>query len=271
MSNYNEVKEICNDIINKESKRHNIDINAYIVGNLEFYKTDFYKSNIKLCHGIIDKLMLLTTPFNTGGLYESRDKSLVIYINKYKFMPSNNLTKVIFILYHEIFHSIQSKELDNRNYNWNNYYDFISQLERFAKKNIHSEIKRYNYNHDSFMFETLADIYGIINAKKYLKENNIEIDNEYLNLIDEDIKNRMNNYDISYIIDIIIKEYKYIKNNNNFKTYNFDIFLNSNGEPKNKEEILNDKRINQIDRLIVEAFFNSKAFNKKTKQNIRSK
>lgn len=269
MSNYNKVKEICNDILKKASNKYNIDINAYIVGSIEFYKTDFYKNNLKLCNSIIDKIVLSTIPYNTVGLYESRDKSLVIYIHKYKFMPSNNITKVLFVLYHELFHSIQNKELDNKDYNWNNYYDFICQLERFAKKNIYSEIRRYDKEHDSFMFETLADIFGMINTKKYLEQNNIKPDNRFIDKIDDNINNRMNDYDQTYLIDIIIKEYKFIKNNRDFKTHNFDIFLTKEGVPKDKEEILKDKRINKIDKTIVEAFFNSKSFNKKP--NIRSR
>ena len=258
---YQEVKDICSLVVDEECKKYNLDLNIHIIGKLEFFKTDFFKDNFKLYKSFLDRKCLISTPFLCSGVYYPPSNDLFIFIDN-KLINSNNLTNVLVALYHEIYHSIQNEEhnRDKNSYDWNNFYNFISELEKFAHSYIKSESLRYSEYHDSFMFEMLADTYAIINTRNFMKKHNYKIDYEFLDTCD---KNNLFQYECfmgSYLIDVIIDNYKEIKKIDKFKSYNFDIFLDDDGKPKLVDIILKDERIINMDKKIIKSFLISKNF-----------
>ena len=259
---YQEVKDICTLIIDEESKKHGLDLDINVVGKLEFFKTDFFKKNFKLHKDFFNRKFLVMTPFLCSGVFYPPTSQLFVFLSNNKLIKAKDLTYIILVLYHEIYHAVQNSNhnKNEQSYDWSNYYNFISELEKFAHANILSESKRYNDKHDSFLFEILADMYAIIHTRDFMKKNNYKIDEK---LLEDNDNNNLFHYECyisSNLIDAIIDDYELIKDDEEFKSKGFDIFLDDKGNPKRLEVIFSDKRIKNVDKQIIKAFLISRNF-----------
>lgn len=230
-------------------------------------------------------LNFITIPFNVKGFYNDTDDAIIIFINNYDQLPfpsniyaqlflgrKTKITNLLVATYHEIYHAIDWNK--SNGFDIGNYDQFACDIERFKDKYMQDSSKiisiidnfKYMHNtkyHDSFMYEILANQYGIRKTKEFIMKNPNAYDYnlDYLNKLEQRYNEQYNNYNLSKNLDVIIDNYNILlKKILNFDKRLFEIFLNDNGTFKDIKTSLLDERLKFIDKRILQAFYNTQAF-----------
>lgn len=220
-------KEII-ELIKKEISANNIDTNLMIINKINYYKSDFFKQNLKLVKNT-EKISYMQYPFIYSGLYSSENNVLIIFLNNCKISFSIlkkeftllDLSNILRVLYHEIMHYKQANIRYNQTLTTTTFLyemeDIIADYDKLF----------YKKKHDEFFIEIEANVYAFNELKKYIINANIK-DKKILDNID---KNKI----------------KYI---NRLKHYNFVEFFNKFLECCQKNQLY---RLNKF--RLIEMFF----------------
>lgn len=236
-------------IIKEEVSTHDVDI--IIVNKLEYYRSDFFKSNIKIKR-IKEKIQYIKYPFMYSGLYSEESNLIIIFITnckaplsiniKHKF-TSRDIINTLRILYHEIKHLKQS----NLKYNQPmTPVEFIYEMEDII---TNCNPKYYDLKHDEFFIEIEANVYASYELNEFATKNNI-VDKELLNFIaslQNKYKNRLNKYDFYKQFSEFIKcckKYGLYKNENNKI---IKMIYDNEGNFKSLNEIILDEEFKKLD------------------------
>lgn len=265
---YLEAKALCDNVLKDEISKHNLDIESYSFGRLSYYNSTYFKENIKKMNKLSLSLVyrFFAGPLINTGYFAYTDDTLVVFLNNIIGIDfSCSAVDILRTSYHEIYHAIDHRNIRKGYYDLN-YNIFASSIDRFLRDHYIGHFLKYKFTrkgHDTCMFEILADVYAVKEAEEFIKRNPHSYKYEYFKL--ERYKHRCYknymNYDLSKRLDFIIKNYIHIKKCSDFDDSVFSIFLNADGTIKSLNVIRDDKRINDIDKKIISAFLNTKAFN----------
>lgn len=156
------IRNICNDVIDLENKKYNLNINIYPVTFIEYFNNYLLKEKVSLVKKVSD-LGIAFIP-DIGG-FNDHNNNIVIFI-KNIIKSKKNKDTLLYILescYHEVRHTLQD-ELE-----FPEYHKFIRNVERNLRTMKNESY--YMIHHDRFSTEIDANIYGIENSIKYIKDN----------------------------------------------------------------------------------------------------
>lgn len=280
---YYEAKFFCQNILEKEIKNLNLEIKPFIFGRLSYFNEKHFKDEFKYNLMIIDDLYnyslkekinsfinvlkILSFPVQANGVYRNQKKSLIVFANDIGHpILKNNIVQLLKTTYHELYHAIYFNT-KQKGFKFNDFNSFACDLEQFLMKHNIGTPLRYLYNHDSFMFEILANIYGVKKTEEYISQNPNahNYDLKKLKKIKQKYDRQYDNYNLSKILDDIIKNYKSALKCKDFDKSFFEIFLNEDGTFKNLNSSFLNEKINQIDKRIIDAFLNTNSFLKEAK------
>ena len=265
--NKDEAIETFKSIIKKESDEHNLNLKFISISLsdsvkelFEYHKIKLYKSkhwkeafsiyrNVKKCFAYYDD------QFNSVNFIT--DKKLIIKrLDKYKKL------KLIHTAYHEVFHAIDNKRIDDfyqKDMNVSSIgFDYFFSIIEAILWDIDEVSKRYNSNHDGFICEIQADLYGV---EKAISNNRFHADDIYkLLLIKDNAEKEYKKYDTNFFINIFYKRYK--DNWDKDERLNKRIFsmFYEEGDYKTLDEIVNHDEIKCVDARIVAAIITSDSF-----------
>ena len=154
-------KAIAHDIIDKEVIANQMVCGVFPLTFVEYYH-DFLPS--KRYH-LMRKIHLILSPNQCMGLFMPQENSIIIFLdnfNEMRVLPFQ-LEELVLTCYHEVRHLMQG---------WFSVGSLSGYLKEIEEKIRASGARRdYNVNHDQYSFEIGANLYGIVNAQKYLKKN----------------------------------------------------------------------------------------------------
>ena len=262
-----EAIETFKSIIKKESDEHNLNlkfINISLSDSVkeifEFHKIKLYKSehwieafkiyrSVKKCFAYYDD-QLNSVNFIT-------DKKIIIKsLDKYKKL------KLIHTAYHEAFHAIDKKRVDDfyqKDLDVNSIgFDYFFSILEALLWDVDEVSKRYHANHDGFIIEIQADLYGV---EKAISNNRFKADDIYkLLIVKDNAEKEYRRYDTNFFINAFFKYYRgnWYKDKRLNKTI-FSIFYEGD-KYKTLEEIFRNDKIGCVDNRIVASIITSDSF-----------
>lgn len=249
--NVKELKRITNKIVEEQKDIHGIDVNAFPVTFIEYYTDYVFKGKFSL-----NRISDYIYPLNLMGFYGKGD--IVIFLNRVEKIKkidfSKGVVEFLDTVYHELRHSIQKSALDI------SYEKYIFFLEKHL---MIERVKEFDYltNHDEFLIEIDANLYGIRNASEYLKKYEPEMyeeKKEYMERLEKKYIFDYNMYDASRTFDlaVTVMRNQYRKDGISCET----IFMNENGTFKSIKDILDNPLLNTIDKRVVALIMSSETF-----------
>lgn len=179
---YEEMKNICQNILNEEIQNNNLKTTSYVFSKLTYYNSDYFKKRfmhslsltkrdnsiiknkivtviegIKNFHKTLDDIMI---PFYYNAYYHDIDNTIVIFINTYEKVPfpiniyakflfgqKTKITNLLVATYHEIYHAIDWNK--SNGFDISNYNQFACDIERITQ-NMASSWLEYEYNQQKY-------------------------------------------------------------------------------------------------------------------------
>lgn len=265
--NKDEAIETFKSIIKKESDEHNLNLKFVNISISDKVKEVLKNNNIKLyrildwINAIIDYRMLrkcfayYDEYLNTINFIT--DKKIIIKKSDYY-----NKINLIESVYHEVFHAIDKKRIDDFYQNDIDVsrigFDYFFSIVESLIWNNYDVIIRYDLDHDSFISEIQADLYGVEKAIS----NNRFLSDDICKLLE--IKNnaekQYEKYDTNFFINELYQYYqeKWDKDERLNKRI-FSMFYEE-GDYKTLDEIVNHDEIKCVDARIVAAIVTSDSF-----------
>lgn len=271
---YIDFKKLCESILSEEIDKHNLNIKSYSFGRLSYYNSSYFKEGLnRLINTRGENGLRLTSlyckvllsPIMNTGYFSYDDDTLVIFLNDIVDINfSNDIVDLLRNVYHELYHAIDHRNIDDGYYEIN-YNVFASSIDHFLRDHYVGHFLKYKFTrkgYDSCMFEILADIYATKKVDEFIKANPDMYDYNVskLNKYKQKCYDRYIAYDLTKRLDFIIKNYNDIKKCSDFDDSIFKLFLDENGHFKSLEELNLDERIKALDFKIVNAFMNTNAF-----------
>ena len=257
--NKKEQRKLLYKIMEKEIIENELNIMPYCFGSIRYYNSKYFKNNIKkglkLSNGnkIFD---ILFKPFISRGVYDFHDREIVVFYDKIPIY--DNIIYSLQTIFHELFHGIDENGKANM---LDEYTKFADECDKFIIDTApYIEIIKYTTNnkiHDSYMFEILANIYGVVKTYKYIKDNNIKCNKfeiETLNKLKEKYYKQYLNYDLSKSLNTIIEDYKNNLKYEDFDSTIFEFFLTDKGIVKDINAIFSNEEVLKLDPRILVAF-----------------
>lgn len=258
-----ELKQIIEEITEEEQKEVFPEkLKVHPIFLHEYYKIDKVKTRWKLVD-FKEKISIIRNSLRTLGLNFKNDNEIYIILTilfketiKKRIDTKNphQLVELITTVYHEIGHSRQRIKTENYS-----YYEqmLINPIEDYIKNNNGAH---YGKNHDDYLSEIDADIYGITKSEQFLKQNNLyEEEKDYIKGLKAEYYLRKKNYDFDEIFEEFYKIYKSKaikqrgKINNNLPLETFiDIFFEK--DTANFKSIIDICRNKNFDTLDKEMF-----------------
>lgn len=270
------LKDLALEIASKQEQENDIKIDIKPMTIVEYYKSDTFKKDLILTdeHGYKSlDLSVLKYPFIYDAFYEIDRKDIIVFIkNKIAIKTNSDLAYIDFIIaiYHEIKHQLQYK--DREKITKLDFETFAFDIEILVQ---YFNPKHYNQHHGQNFMEIEANLYGVNNAIKYLKEENSlnEFNESHLNKLNEAYELDLKNYDFQKFFRMFNE---IVMTNDQIETDElpgwFEIFYNDDKTIKNIDEILKHEDIGHVDKRFLEAFFSSAHFLESIKfENFESK
>lgn len=237
------------EMLQEEVSTRGVDI--IIVNKLKYYRSDFFKNNIKT-KKLKEKITYIKYPFIYSGLYSEESNLIIIFINNCKTTPTINIKNeftthdiinTIRILYHEIKHLTQSRE---RYSGPMTTVEFIYEMEDVL---TNYNPKYYDSKHDDFFIEIEANVYATYKLNEFVSNNNILDKGElrFIEKLQNKYKNRLNKYNFYKQFSEFIKccdKYKLYKNATNRV---IKMIYDEEGNFKSLKEIILDQEFNKLD------------------------
>lgn len=272
---YYKAKNLIQKLLEEECKKEKIDISVFSLGRLSYFNSSYFKSAIKkdlklICSkkamgkqiaSFSEALILLMLPLHSGGFYNYKDQSLVVFLNDVGIpIISNNILMLLYTAYHELYHAIyhahKKSFFDSSNFN-----QFACNLEDFLQEHCLEINVKYLFQHDSFMSEILASQYGIAKTGEYINNHPNEhfYNIQKLNRLKKRFQKKYQNYNLSLFLEIIIQAYPDCLKIEDFDKSFFSLFLNDDGTFKDINS-LTSSQFQHIDPRIINAFLNTPSF-----------
>ena len=265
--NKDEAIETFKSIIKKESDEHNLNLKFVNISISDKVKEVLKNNNIKLyrildwINAIIDYRMLrkcfayYDEYLNTINFIT--DKKIIIKKSDYY-----NKINLIESAYHEVFHAIDKKRIDDFYQNDIDVrrisFDYFFSIVESLIWNNYDVIIRYDLDHDSFISEIQADLYGV---EKAISNNRFKADDIYkLLIVKDNAEKEYRRYDTNFFINAFFKYYRgnWYKDKRLNKTI-FSIFYEGD-KYRTLEEIFRNDKIGCVDNRIVAAIITSDSF-----------
>lgn len=257
--NKKEQRKLLYKIMEKEIIENELNIMPYCFGSIRYYNSKYFKNNIKKSLKLSSTAKLLDAlfkPFISRGVFDYQDKEIVVFYDKIPIYE--NIIYNLQTVFHEIFHGIDENGKANM---LDEYTKFADECDKFIIDTApYIEIIKYTTNnkiHDSYMFEILANLYGVIRTYKYIKDNNIkcsEFEIKTLNKLKEKYYKQYLNYDLSKSLNTIIEDYKNNLKYEDFDSTIFEFFLTDKGIVKDINAIFSNEKVLKLDPRILVAF-----------------
>lgn len=262
-----EAIETFKSIIKKESDEHNLNLKFVNISISDKVKEVLKNNNIKLyrildwINAIIDYRMLrkcfayYDEYLNTINFIT--DKKIIIKKSDYY-----NKINLIESAYHEVFHAVDKKRIDDFYQNDIDVrrigFDYFFSIVESLIWNNYDVIIRYDLDHDSFISEIQADLYGVEKAIS----NNRFLSDDICKLLE--IKNnaekKYEKYDTNFFINELYQYYQEKWNEDDkLNKKIFSLFF-ENGSYRNINDIFNNDKIHCVDNRIVAAIITSDSF-----------
>ena len=262
----NEMKKISHQIIESEEKKYNINIKVFPLTFIEYYNDYIFQKKFSLAK----KFALSLTPIIAGGFNDTKGNTVIFlnHVNKIEKIEGK-IFRLAQICFHEARHSEQSN-FDK--YSYEGVFNFLDQYIKVGAAN-----SDYILEHDKYSFEIGANLYGVTNAKEYLKKNYpslYEKQKEEIEKLEKRYQYDYLMYDASNTVDrflniakitekiatvtdkVGIKAPKKIE-----ESTVLDIFLNSSDLSFKKiNDIMNNENFKKLDKKVVYAFLSSQSF-----------
>lgn len=251
--------EIVKSILAEEIQKNNLNVDFAVSCRIAYYSKEILNklknkslkfSNIKSVFGEMNKW---------NGLCSS--KEIVVFSDESLayFCEPRPLVQMISVAYHELYHAIQNKEIKNTKQTIS--YDLFSSIcDNVLVHHTDENLNKYNFSakeHNSPMFEILANLYSVKKTEEYLKHSNIEIkpnEIEFLKNMEKMCKMQYENYDLTKRLNIILSEYKKGIAIGFLKPLVFEMFINDDGTIKDVNTIFSNEIVLGIDPRILLAF-----------------
>ncbi|MDO4962870.1 MAG: hypothetical protein Q4E75_02050 [bacterium] len=254
-------RQIINSIMEQEIQENDLNISSFSFGRLGYYNSYYFWNKLKAnkLYNPAQILTLSALPF-LNGVSRKKSKEIVVFYND---IPTpffeDSIVRLLKTTYHELYHA-----LDDARENDYSFDMFANTCDRFIVS--HSPIDSIKYfltskGHDSFMFEILANNYGIKRAEEYIEKNNISINNyekNKLQKLKQKYELQYQNYDLTKRLDMIINDYKVCLNCKDFDNKIFSLFLNDDSSVKNLNKVFIDENVLSLDTRILKSFLKSK-------------
>ena len=265
-----QTQTIINSIMMQEIKKNELNTDFYSCCRIKYYNSNFFKQSIK--NKEVDKTTKfrnLILPLKSGGFYSSKNNEIIVFLDKKDMIPGQvlPLAKLLEVTYHELYHAIQTKELDIPSKNMS--YDlFASQCDIFICGIQTDNLLKYYFSkegHDAQMFVILANLHGAIKTEEYLENNKIKINEADKKRIET--KKQINqelyqNYNLTKRLNVIIDNYNECIKYDNFNTTIFDLFINKDGSVKDINISFSNGNVLNLDPKILLAFIKTNAIKK---------
>ena len=258
--------ELFSDIIKHENKKYGLNL-QFIHLSLKDRVKEVLKENkisIKRSSDWIKAIDIYAYARDTVAFYNSDFDNISLITDKRICLISDekfNKAEMIETAYHEFFHALDKDRVDNFFYNdcrlneidFGYFFSIVEELvwSTSVVKN------RYVTHPTDFICEIQADLYGIERTISNHKLNKTDINS--LRRFKRGLKDKYENYDTDFFLDIL---YRYYKNNTRvevFKNEIFTVFYKS-GEYRDINEIINDSRLSIIDNRITNSIITSSSF-----------
>ena len=254
-----EKRKLLYKIMENEIIENDLDIMPYCFGSVDYYNSKYFKNNIKKGLKLSNVSQLLTTlfkPFYLGGVYDHEEREIIVFYDRIPF--HNSIIYILHTIFHELFHGIDGED---KTAMLDQYTDFSNECDKFIIDTApYIEVIKYMVNdkkHDSYMFEILANLYGIEKTEKYIKDNDIKCSKtelKKLKKLKQTYYEQYLNYDLTKSLNIIINDYKNKLEYNDFDITIFEYFLTDEGEVKDINSIFSNKEVLKLDSRILKAF-----------------
>lgn len=266
-----DLKQIIEEITDEEQKEvFPEELKVHPIYLHEYYKIDKVKARWKLVD-FKERIAIIKDSLETPGLNFTRDNEIYIVLTillketiKKRINNSNphQLVELITTIYHEIGHSHQRIKKDNYS-----YFErmTITSIEEYVKNKNEAH---YGKNHDDYLSEIDADIYGITKSEQFLKRNNLfESEKEYIKELKTKHYLRKKNYNFDKIFEEFYRLYQKvvnhggkIKNNLPLETF-IDIFFEKDtANFKNIIDICRNKNFDTLDKEMFCRVLTSRPF-----------
>lgn len=275
---YYEAKFLCQNLLERETRNLELKTKTYTFGKLSYYNENYFKEalskNVKIVMDreeksipkkisrILNTFQMFIFPFYAGGAYHKQENSLIVFIDDVGIpILKNEPVSLLKRVYHELYHAFYNKN-KKEGFPLDDFHSFACNLEYFMMSCHTETFMRYLYSHNSFLFEILADKYAVERTQEYITQNPNAYNYNLRKLarMRKKSDNQYNNYDLSKLLDTIIRDYPEASKIEGFDNHLFEIFLNEDGTFKDITESLTDERLATIDKRILFSFFNTKSF-----------
>lgn len=227
------IKELINKIVDDECVKRGLDrekLNLFSITTVEYYINKFKNRKFKL-----NGTLYSENPFNCGGFFSHKNNDLVVFIN------SGYKVRRMVCLICSIYHELEHYEQKIKNYSIANLRNFAIYMDPWV---AHFDKESYEFNHDQFMHEIMANKLCIIDTRNYIYNNQIdgidsESDVEYLDCLLELYQFDDDTYNYYQTFEKYLKLYREHKDEINLPKF-FQKFLNEDGTFKTISEIVNN-------------------------------
>lgn len=257
--NKKEKRKFIYKILEKEIIENDLNVVPYCFGSISYYNSKYFKNNIKKnlkLSRTSDLLDTLFKPFCSRGSYDFEKKEIIIFCDNIPFY--DNIISTLQTIFHELFHSLDE---EGKATIFDEYTTFANKCDKFIIDTAsYIDVIKYMCSskvHDSYMFEILANLYGISKTEKYIRDNNISCSKYELKKLHELKKIYCKyycNYDLTKSLNIIINKYKNNIQYIDFDKTIFEYFLTDEGKIKDINSFFSSKKITNLDSKILLAF-----------------
>ena len=158
------MRKVIGDLKSQDSRYANVDVVP--ISYFSYFRTDFFKRELKLCKGIHKFKKYLDT-FMTSGIHIDSDQCIFIFMDNFKYITFKQLPQFLFLLYHEMRHRYQG--FDEVDYPM---YDYLCMM-------VENSVKRnslfYDNYHDYFLSEFDASLFAARECIRFICENDFSL------------------------------------------------------------------------------------------------
>lgn len=245
---YNEIRNSNYEYINDINTEFNIVIS---VG--EYVQSNVFKENLKLQKVSSLPGEIFGTLYNKAwGAYYKKTKRAFVYVNHLNTVAfyENRNSILTLIVFHELRHAVQYQNKDN------SFMSIVCQMED-TKSNL-----AYLITHDNWFSEIDADIFGIKETMTFIDNHSNIYTKEDLDYLGRQLRKKrylLRNYDYDKLfLNYSIFKLKHPEHKSNLE---WEIVLfDEKGYIRSLDTILQDRRINKVDKEFIKKFVTSKVF-----------
>lgn len=255
-----EIKNLILKIFEIETKKYDLDVELFLLTNIEYYKKDIFLLKNKLTK--TSNIRKVLVPIINSGIY-SEKKIILFTINEKKFTKVKSdkfLINLLISSYHELWHAYREK-LDYKN---NSFYNFIFFIENIIKSYPLDYMTQFDYffHHDEYFSEIEANLYSIKRTEEFIQNNSkFYFENKsYIDKIKDIYSGDYFCYDFLIFFEKFYHLYKNNYKNIPYKNTILEIFFDEEANFLDIKQILFNSRLINLDNEIVELILASYSF-----------